>query len=104
MAGDLSEQQVRVLLGEGLRSELVRIIALQDDADLGASEIDARIMVLESENERLRQQARRNDLGDLRPWLAAAARSAGIELPDAVDPGTGRRAAKLRRNHGPGAR
>ena len=100
MAGDLSEQQVRVLLGEGLRSELVRIIALQDDADLGASEIDARIMVLEAENERLRQQARRNDLEDLRPWLAAAARSAGIELPAAVDAGTGRRAARLRREIG----
>ena len=100
MAGELTQNQIRALLGEGLRAELDRIIREGAAARRGEDDIEARMAALEAENHELRRMARRHDFADVAPWLADAADRAGVPRPDEIDPELGRAALRLRRGIG----
>ena len=97
-AGTLTAADIDLLLSQGLRQELQRIMADQAcAADRTDAEIDARIESLEAEIAQLKRAARRNDFEPVAEWNRQAAHGLGLELVGEADATFGRRALSMKR-------
>ncbi|UWQ20072.1 site-specific integrase [Jannaschia sp. W003] len=97
--GQITPNQAKALLGEGARQIIAAMIDEQEAAaGRSDAEIDARIETLKAEAQSLGRAARRNRFDALRPWLDAAARGAGVALPEDLPTELGRQAAQVRRD------
>lgn len=96
-AGALTGDEINLLLSQGLRQELQRIMAEQTSAaERTDAEIDTRIETLEAEITRLKRAARRNDFEPVEDWTRQAAQGLGLDLVGAADVSFGRSALSMK--------
>ncbi|WP_394181175.1 site-specific integrase [Yoonia maritima] len=93
--GKLPSADINSLLHAILRSELDRIITIQNAPLEDEKEIDTTIAALTGRSEKIRKDMRRNDFSEITPLVANAADTTGLCLPAYMSPDLGRRAASI---------